>query len=87
MEDAGPGRGCKVVGCCRWRGKVAEVEIVRWRGQGGRNHRITCEERRHPGSVKIYGKTMSLLIGLHILGREVFLLIWPDTISIWKCSC
>ena len=39
------------------------MEIVRWRWRGGRNNRIMCEEGRHPGSVKIYGKTMSLLIG------------------------
>ena len=63
VEEAGPGRGCQVGGGCRWRGKDGEVEIVRWRWRGGRNHRIMCEEWRHPGSVKIYGKTMSLLIG------------------------
>ena len=38
VEEAGPGRGCQVGGDCRWRGKDGEVEIVRWRWQGGRNH-------------------------------------------------
>ena len=41
--------------------------------RGGRNHRIMCEERRHTGSAKIYGKTISLLIG-------------PDTTFITKGS-
>ena len=50
-----------------------KVKMVRWRWQGGRNHRILCEEWRHPGCVKIYGKTMFLLIG-------------PDTPFIWKGS-
>ena len=36
---------------------------MRWRWRGGRNHRIMCEEWRHPGVVKIDGKTMSWLIG------------------------
>ena len=62
-EEAGPGRGCQVGGGCRWQGKYGEVEIVKCRWQGGRNHRIVCEEWCHPGSVKIYGKIMSLLIG------------------------
>ena len=66
---AGPGRGFQFGGGCRWRGKDGEVEIVRWRWRGGRNHRKMC----HPGSVKIYGKTMSLLIG-------------PDTTFISKGS-
>ena len=39
------------------------MEIVRWRWRGERNHRIMCEEWHHPGSVKIYGKNMCLLIG------------------------
>ena len=73
VEEAAPGRGCQVGGGCRLRGKDGEVEIVRWRWQGGRNHRIMCEEWRHPGSVKIYGKTMSLLTG-------------PDTTFIRKGS-
>ena len=59
VEEAGPGRGCQAGGGCRWRGKDGEVEIVKWRWRGGRNHRKMCEEWRHPGSVKIYGKTMS----------------------------
>ena len=32
--------------------------MARWR-----NRRVMCEKWRHPGRVKIYGKTMSLLIG------------------------
>ena len=59
VEEAGPGRGCQAGGGCIWRGKDGEVEIVKWRWQGGKNHRKICEEWRHPGSVKIYGKTMS----------------------------
>ena len=39
------------------------MEIVRWRLRGGRNSRVICEQWRHPGRVKIYGKTKSLLIG------------------------
>ena len=31
VEEAGPGRGCQAGGGCRWRGKDAEVEIVKWR--------------------------------------------------------
>ena len=73
LEGAGLGRDCQFGGGCRLRGKDDEVEIVRWRWQGGRNHRIMSEEWRHPGSVKIYGKTMSLLIG-------------PDTTFIRKGS-
>ena len=44
VEEAAPGRGCQVGGGCRLRGKDGEVEIVRWRWRGGRNHRIMCEE-------------------------------------------
>ena len=63
VEDAGPGRAGQVGEGCRWQGKDGEVEIVRWRWRSGKNHRIMCEEWHHPGSMKIYGKTMSLLIG------------------------
>ena len=63
VEDAGPGRGYQVRRGCRWQGKYGEVEIVRWRWLGGRNHRMMCGEWRHLGSVKFYGKIMSLLIG------------------------
>ena len=73
VKEAGPGRGCQVGGGCRWQGKDGEVKIVKWRWRGRRNHRKMCEEWRHPGSVKIYGKTMSLLIG-------------PDTTFIRKGS-
>ena len=68
VEEAGPGRGC-------------QVEIVRWRWRGGRYHRIKCEEWRHPGSVKIYGKTMSLLIGpdTTFKSKGSALLIGPET--------
>ena len=59
---------------------------MRWRWPGGRNHRIKCEEWRHPGSVKIYGKTMSLVIGpdTTFIRKEVSLLIGPDTTFIRK---
>ena len=80
VEEAGPGRGCQVGGGCRWRGKDGEVEIVRWRWRGGRNHRIMCEEWRHPGSGKIYGKTTTFI------RKEVSLLIGPDTTFIRKAS-
>ena len=40
---------------------------------GRRNRRVMCEKWRHPGRVKIYGKTMLLLIG-------------PDTTFIRKGS-
>ena len=60
--------------------------MVKWRWQGEKNHRKMCEEVRHPGSLKIYEKTMFLLIGrtLHLLGREVSLLIGPDNTFIRK---
>ena len=50
LEEAGPGRCCQFGGGCRWQGKDDEVEIVRWRLRGRRNHRIMWE--------------VSLLIGL-----------------------
>ena len=87
MEEAGPGRGCQAGGGCRWRGKDGEEEIVKWRWRGGKNHRKMCEEWRHPGSVKISGKTMSYSgRTLHLLGREVSLLIGPATTFIRKGS-
>ena len=33
--------------------------MARWR-----NRRVMCEKWRHPGRVKIYGKTKLLLLGL-----------------------
>ena len=54
VEEAGPGRGCQTGGGCRWRGKDGDVEILKWRWQGGRNHRKMCEEWRHQGSVKMH---------------------------------
>ena len=62
VDEARPGRGCQVGGGCRWQGKDGKVEIVRWRWRSGRNHRLMLEEWRHPGSVKVYGETMSLVI-------------------------
>ena len=62
VVEAGPRKGCQVGGGCIWRGSDGAEKIVRWRWRGGRNHRIMCEEWLHPGSVKIYGKTMPLLI-------------------------
>ena len=62
---------------------------MRWSWRDGRNHIIICEEWRHPGSVKIFGKTMSLLIGPDntiIRKVKVYLLIGQDNTFIRKGS-
>ena len=50
VEKAGPGRCCQVGG---WPGKDGEVELVRWRWQGVRNHRIMWEAQNECPSLPI----------------------------------